>query len=67
MIKSKILVFHAEDDMFVPIQHSRYLVEVANKKRPKDWPEVKFVEFKKELELGHGKIYTHQEIYPIIK
>ncbi|CAF0712806.1 unnamed protein product [Brachionus calyciflorus] len=65
--KTKFLILHAEDDMFIPQDRSRDLLKICNEKRPTDYPPVKLVEFHKRFGLGHGKIYTHKEIYPMIK
>ena len=66
-IKSKVLILHAEDDMLIPQDRSRDLVKLCDEKRPKDYPPVKLVEFHKRFGLGHGKIYSHKEVYPMIK
>ncbi|RNA44948.1 abhydrolase domain-containing 12B [Brachionus plicatilis] len=65
--KSKILILHAEDDMLIPQDRSRDLIKICNQKRPQDYPPVKLVEFHKRFGLGHAKIYTHKELYPVIK
>lgn len=65
--KSKILILHAEDDMLIPQDRSRDLMKICNQNRPKDYPPVKLVEFHKRFGLGHAKIYTHKELYPVIK
>lgn len=65
--KSKVLILHAEDDMLIPQDRSRDLVKLCNEKRPKQYPPVKLIEFHKRFGLGHAKIYTHQEVYPMIK
>lgn len=66
-INSKILILHAEDDWLIPQDRSRDLVKISNEKRPKNYPPVKLIELHKRFGLGHVKIYTHKEIYPIIK
>lgn len=65
-VKSKILILHAEDDWFIPIQHSVDLYKICKEKRPKGYPECKFVEFKKELGLGHFPS-VHTPVYKLIK
>lgn len=64
-INSKILIMHAEDDWFIPQYHSVTLKEIS-KKRPKHFPEVKFVPLEKELGLGHF-LQSHKPIYTHIK
>lgn len=66
-IKSKILILHAEDDWFIPQDRSRDLVEICRKERPNDYPPVKLVELHEKHGLGHCKIGSHAEIYPIVK
>ena len=61
------MLLHAEDDKFVPFSHSKQLIQICDKHRPKEYPPVKFVGFDKRHGLGHNSIYTHNEIYPIIK
>ena len=58
---------HADDDMFVPSDRSRELVQLCKEKRPENYPPVQLIEFHERFGLGHAKIYTHQELYPIIK
>ena len=61
------MILHAEDDMLIPQDRSRDLLRVCAKSRPKNYPPVKLVELHKGFGLGHVKIYTHKEIYPLIK
>lgn len=65
--KSKILILHAEDDWLVPIDHSKDLTKFLKEKRFKKYPEVRLVEFHATFGLSHNKIYTHKEVYPLIK
>lgn len=65
--KSKILILHSEDDWLIPQDHSRQLVKILTEKRDKSYPEVRLVEFHSGLGLGHNYIYTHKELYPVIK
>jgi hypothetical protein len=65
-IKSKILILHAEDDWFIPLQHSIDLYKICKDKRPKSYRECKFLDFKKELGLGHFPS-LHAPIYELIK
>jgi hypothetical protein len=65
-IKSKIIIFHAEDDWFVPISHAIELAAIAEKRRPKEFPKVELVKYGKELGLGHFVSY-HGPFYEKLK
>lgn len=66
-VKSKVLIVHAEDDWFIPQDHSRELLKLCQEKRPRDYPPVKLVEIEKKHQLGHLKLYSHKEIIPTLK
>lgn len=66
-INSKVLILHAADDWFIPQDHSIELVKHAKANRPKDFPPVKLMEFHSDLRLGHNEIYTHEELYPVVR
>ena len=66
-INSKIHIFHAEDDGFVPVARAYDLLNIAETQRPKEFPKVELTVFKKELQLGHSNIYKHEQIYSIVK
>ena len=66
-MNAKILLIHAEDDWFVPVERSRELLKLCEEKRPKDYPPVKLIELDRRFGLGHVKIYSHKEIYPLVK
>lgn len=66
-INSKVLVLHAADDWFIPQDHSIDLVRHAKANRPKNFPPVSLMEFHSDLGLGHNEIYTHEELYPVVK
>jgi hypothetical protein len=61
------MIVHAEDDWFVPMDRSRELVKLCKEKRPETYPPVRLVELESKHGLGHVKIYTHKELYPIVK
>lgn len=58
---------HAEDDWLIPQDHSREIKKLLDEKRDKRYGEVRLLEFHSGLSLGHNSIYTHKELYPIIK
>jgi hypothetical protein len=66
-INSKIQIFHAEDDGFVPVARAFDLLKIAEAKRPKEFPKVELTVFKKELQLGHSGIHKHEDMYSIIR
>ena len=51
----------------MPHDHGKELLSIANKRRPKHYPEVKLFSFEEHLGLGHCDIFLHENIYPIIK
>ena len=65
-VNTKIMIMHAEDDWFIPQQHSIHLYKVCQSQRPKNFPPVKLVELEKKLGLGHF-LHTHLPIYKLIK
>jgi hypothetical protein len=66
-VNSKILIFHAEDDWFIPHDRGLDLLRIAKTLRPKNYPKVELKVLDKEHGLGHCNIYLHEEIYPIVK
>jgi len=67
LIKSKILILHAEDDFLIPHDRGAELYKIAIQKRPKNFPEVTFMSIAANYSAGHCNIYKHEEIYPVIK
>jgi hypothetical protein len=65
-LKSKILIFHAEDNWHVPKAQSDELVNLLKSKRSKNYPLLKYVELKGDLGLGHF-IQSHMPVYREIK
>ncbi len=65
-INAEILIMHAEDDWFIPQDHSKELYKICLEKRPKHYPKVTLVEYEKEHGLGHF-IHTHMPAYDLIK
>ena len=61
------MIFHAEDDWLITQERSKELIEICRRKRPYHFPSVSLIELQKHHGLGHGKIFTHKEIYPIVK
>ncbi len=61
------MIFHSEDDWFIPYYRAYDLLNIAETERPKEYPKVELTVFKKELQLGHTNIYKNEEIYPIIR
>lgn len=62
-----MIIFHAEDDWLIPQDRSRDILKLSNSRRSKEYPPVKLIEYEKALGLGHNNIYTHQELYPLIR
>lgn len=66
-INSRILIFHSEDDFFIPHTRAYDLLRIAENQRPKEFPKVELMIFKSELNLGHTNIYKNEDIYPVVK
>ncbi len=60
------MIFHAEDDWFIPHERGLDLLNIAQTQRPQHFPKLELMIFDKEHRLGHGDIYRHEEIYPIV-
>jgi len=52
-VKSKIFIYHAEDDWFIPVEHAIELHNICTNKRPKHYPTCKFTKVRKEMNVGH--------------
>ena len=65
-IKSKIIIFHAEDDWFIPHTHSVELLKLAETYRPKEYGKVELITYGKEHGLGHF-VHQHEPLYLLIK
>ncbi|GFG36128.1 hypothetical protein Cfor_02396 [Coptotermes formosanus] len=66
IIKSPVLILHAEDDMVVPYQLGRRLYNTAIQIRPKDAGPIKFVTFEKRHKYGHKYICRSPDLPPAI-
>lgn len=66
IVKSPVLILHAEDDMVVPYQLGRRLYNTAIQIRPKDAGPIKFVTFDKRLKYGHKYICRSPDLPPVI-
>lgn len=67
IIKSPVLLLHAEDDMVVPYQLGKRLYNTAIQIRPKDAGPIKFVTFDKSHKCGHKYICRSPALPPVIK
>ena len=60
-------MIHAEDDVLIPHERSLELLEIAKKYRPKDYPEIRLFSIHRIHEIGHAKLYLHDEAFPVVK
>lgn len=65
-ITCPILILHAKDDIVVPYRLGKQLYDVAQEKRPKEAPSIKFVSFESERQFGHKYIVNAPELSDII-
>lgn len=66
-IGAPVLILHAEDDLVVPFALGRKLYESAQKRRPKNAPPVKFIEFSSQYGYAHKHICRAPELPEILR